>query len=467
MTEVAMPQLGETVTEGTITRWFKQVGEQVAENEVLFEVSTDKVDTEVPSPASGTLSEIKVAEGETVDVGTVLAVVGDGAAAPAPATPAEESAPPPPAAEAPPAPAPAPAPMPDPIPSAPSRPSAEGLVLSPVVRRLIHEYNIDPGKVSGTGQGGRISRDDVQRYIESNHLQPGSAGAAVAPPPAAAAAAPPAPAPAPAPAPPAPAPAAVQAVAPVPVPVVHAAPAIQVGSSDTVVPLSTIRRRTGEHMVMSKAVSPHTLTAIEIDYENVEVVRKAARANFKADEGFSLTYLPFISRATIDALREYPHLNASVGENELVVHGRVNLAVAVDLDFQGLLAPVVKDAEGKRMRALARDIVDVATRARSKQLTPDDLSGGTFTLTNAGSYGTMMQFPIINQPQVAILSTDGIHRKPVVITDDFGNESIAIHSVGVLALAWDHRAIDGAYAAAFLARIKEIIETRDWTTELA
>jgi len=465
VTEVAMPQLGETVTEGTITRWFKQVGEQVAENEVLFEVSTDKVDTEVPSPASGTLSEIKVAEGETVDVGTVLAVVGDGAAAPAPATPAEESAPPPPAAEAPPA--PAPAPMPDPIPSAPSRPSAEGLVLSPVVRRLIHEYNIDPGKVSGTGQGGRISRDDVQRYIESNHLQPGSAGAAVAPPPAAAAAAPPAPAPAPAPAPPAPAPAAVQAVAPVPVPVVHAAPAIQVGSSDTVVPLSTIRRRTGEHMVMSKAVSPHTLTAIEIDYENVEVVRKAARANFKADEGFSLTYLPFISRATIDALREYPHLNASVGENELVVHGRVNLAVAVDLDFQGLLAPVVKDAEGKRMRALARDIVDVATRARSKQLTPDDLSGGTFTLTNAGSYGTMMQFPIINQPQVAILSTDGIHRKPVVITDDFGNESIAIHSVGVLALAWDHRAIDGAYAAAFLARIKEIIETRDWTTELA
>jgi len=174
-----------------------------------------------------------------------------------------------------------------------------------------------------------------------------------------------------------------------------------------------------------------------------------------------------LDRATIDALREYPHLNASVGENELVVHNYVNLGIAVDLDFQGLLAPVVRDADGKRMRSIARDVVDLATRARSKQLSPDELSGGTFTLTNAGSYGTMMQFPIINQPQVAILSTDGVKRKPVVIEDDYGNESIAIHSVGVLAMAWDHRAIDGAYAAAFLARTKEIIETRDWDAELA
>ncbi|MFV0258603.1 MAG: 2-oxo acid dehydrogenase subunit E2, partial [Acidimicrobiales bacterium] len=224
---------------------------------------------------------------------------------------------------------------------------------------------------------------------------------------------------------------------------------------------------TGEHMVMSKAVAPHTLTAIEVDYENVDNVRRTYGTDFKATEGFSLTYLPFISRAAIDALREYPHLNASVGDRELIVHNYVNLAVAVDLDFQGLLAPVVRDADGKRMRAIARDIVDLAGRARSKQLSPDELSGGTFTLTNAGSYGTMMQFPIINQPQVAILSTDGVKRKPVVIEDDYGNESIAIHSVGVLAMAWDHRAIDGAYAAAFLARCKEILETRDWTAELA
>ncbi len=233
------------------------------------------------------------------------------------------------------------------------------------------------------------------------------------------------------------------------------------------IPLSNIRLRTGEHMVMSKSVAPHTLTAIEVDYENVEQIRKAHGAQFKADEGFSLTYLPFISRAVIDALREYPHLNASVGDGELIVHAEVNLGVAVDLDFQGLLAPVVRGADGKRMRAIARDIGDLARRARSKALSPDELVGGTFTLTNAGSYGTMMQFPIINQPQVAILSTDAIKRKPVVVEDSFGNESIVIHSVGVLAMAWDHRAIDGAYAAAFLARVKDIIETRDWTSELA
>jgi pyruvate dehydrogenase E2 component (dihydrolipoamide acetyltransferase) len=241
----------------------------------------------------------------------------------------------------------------------------------------------------------------------------------------------------------------------------------QVGARDTVVPLSNIRLRTGEHMVMSKAVAPHTLTAIEIDYEGVDQVRAAHGAAFKEQEGFSLTYLPFISRAVIDALREYPHLNASIGDGQLVVHNYVNLAIAVDLDFQGLLAPVVRDADGKRMRAIAQGISDVARRARSKQLSPDDLAGGTFTLTNAGSYGTMMQFPIINQPQVAILSTDAVKRKPVVVEDQYGNESIVIHSVGVLAMAWDHRAIDGAYAAAFLARVREIIETRDWASEIA
>ncbi len=506
MAQIEMPQLGETVTEGTITRWFKSVGDTIAQDEVLFEVSTDKVDSEVPSPASGTITEILVPEGETVEVGTVIAVVSDGAEAPAPApapeaveeAPAEPAAPPAPAPEpvepAPAAAAPAPEPVvaepaatesaaaqaatppmppeaaavaepahaePTEVAAADAPSAAEGKVLSPVVRRLISEYGIDPNQVEGTGLGGRISRDDVQRYIEANKLAADDSGAAPAPAsePAPAAAAP---APAtPAPAAPAPAPAAASADTPVP------APAAQAGIRDVVVPLSNIRLRTGEHMVMSKQVAPHTLTAMEIDYEGVEIVRKANGKKFKEDEGFSLTYLPFIARATVDALREYPHLNASVGDRELVVHNYVNLAVAVDLDFQGLLAPVVRDADGKRMRSIARDISDIARRARSKQLSPDELSGGTFTLTNAGSYGTMMQFPIINQPQVAILSTDAVKRKPVVVEDDYGNESIAIHSVGVLALAWDHRAIDGAYAAAFMARIKEIIETRDWSTELA
>ena len=529
MADIAMPQLGETVTEGTIIRWFKQVGDMVALDEVLFEVSTDKVDSEVPSPVSGTLVEIRVPEGETVEVGTVLAVIGSAATT----APADAAAPAP--AAVPPAPAPAPvaapmvspmseapvpqAPAPQPVPTPDLQPvgaavaaangtvSSDGLaaaengfmapgtvldstlasqakVLSPVVRRLIGEYGIDPNLVTGTGLGGRISRDDVQRFIEANHLRSrGEAPAAVAATPAivdpapapavqppVAAAAPPTssveavPSPDVVPAAPAPA-----AAAPVPAPAqrIAAAPVVHAGNRDAVVPLSNIRLRTGEHMVMSKSVAPHTLTAIEVDYENVEQVRKARGPEFKEQEGFSLTYLPFICRATIDALREYPHLNASVGDRELVVHNYVNLAIAVDLDFQGLLAPVVRDADGKRMRSIARDIFDVARRARSKQLSPDELSGGTFTLTNAGSYGTMMQFPIINQPQVAILSTDGVKRKPVVIEDAFGNESIAIHSVGVLAMAWDHRAIDGAYAAAFLARTKEIIETRDWQAELA
>jgi pyruvate dehydrogenase E2 component (dihydrolipoamide acetyltransferase) len=219
-------------------------------------------------------------------------------------------------------------------------------------------------------------------------------------------------------------------------------------------------------MVMSKATSPHAYTIVEVDYENVERVRRRHREEFKAGEGFSLTYLPFISRAVIDALRLYPHMNASVGEGELVVHNYVNLSVAVDLDFEGLLAPVVQGADDKRLRALARDIDDLATRARSKKLSADDIVGGTFTLSNSGSFGSHLVLPVINQPQVAILSTDGVSRKPVVVTDADGGESIAIHSVGLLGLAWDHRAFDGAYAASFMREVKEILETRDWEAEL-
>ena len=481
MADITMPQLGETVTEGTVVRWFKQVGDEVALDEALFEVSTDKVDTEVPSPVAGVLSEILANEGDVVEVGQVLARVGSEAAAPAPAEP---SAPQPPAESEPepepPAPAPAPqppapeppAPEPPPEPPAPEPPPAStappvsepaksvgrGLVLSPVVRRLIAESGIDPATITGTGRGGRITRSDVEQAIRARASVPAD-DAAAAPEDAV-----PQPAPSePPPAEPSPDP---EPSGPAPSRQAPAVPAVVARSGDSVVPLNRIRRRTADHMVMSKQTSPHVLTAIEVDYEGVEKVRQASKQAWKAAEGFSLTYLPFIARAVVDALRDYPHLNASFGDDELIVHSNVNLAIAVDIDFQGLLAPVIQAADGKRLRQIARDIVDLANRARSRKLSPDDLSAGTFTLTNAGQYGTMMQFPIINQPQVAILSTDGVTRKPVVVTDSFGNESIAIHSVGVLAMAWDHRAFDGAYAAAFLHRVKELIETRDWETEI-
>jgi 2-oxoglutarate dehydrogenase E2 component (dihydrolipoamide succinyltransferase) len=486
MADIQMPQLGETVTEGTITKWFKQVGDQVAEDEPLFEVSTDKVDSEVPSPVSGELTEILVPEGDTVDVGVVLARIGDaggasGDAAPAateaegggqaeaPAAggeaPADEPAPAP-ETEAAPAPAPAPAaaessPADVTAPAAAQAPPApaaapvgrsNGKLLSPVVRRLISENNLDPSQITGTGPGGRITRSDVQSVIES-----GTGAAAAAPAPPAQAPAPAAPAQAPAAAP-APAPAAAR-----PAPAIAAAP----GERDTTIPHTNIRRRTAEHMTRSKATSAHVYAAIEVDFEAVERVRKAQKDAWKASEGFSLTYLPFISRALIDAIHEYPEVNATFGENELIVHNYVNLGIAVDLDFKGLMVPVVHDAEGKRLRAIAREVSSLAQRARSKQLGPDDIAGGTFTITNPGPFGTTMTLPIINQPQVAIVSTDGIKRRPVVVDLPDGSEGIAIHSVGNLTLTWDHRAFDGAYAASFLHRAKEILETRDWAAELA
>jgi 2-oxoglutarate dehydrogenase E2 component (dihydrolipoamide succinyltransferase) len=220
-------------------------------------------------------------------------------------------------------------------------------------------------------------------------------------------------------------------------------------------------------MVRSKATSAHALVAMEVDYHNVERVRLAEKDEFRASEGAALTYLPFISRAVVDALRDFPELNASVGHDELIVHHDVHLGYAVDLDFQGLMVPVVHNADAKRLRALAREVADLAARARSKSLGPDDISGGTFTITNVGSYGTTLTFPVINQPQIAILSTDGVKKRPVVIEQPDGSDAIVIRPTGLLALAWDHRAVDGAYAAAFLRRVKEIIETRDWAQELA
>ncbi len=469
MADVTLPQLGETVTEGTITQWFKAVGDEVAEDEPLFEVSTDKVDTEVPSPVSGTLTEIRAEEGDTVEVGTVIAVVGDGGDA-APAAPAEESAPAEePAAEPEPEPEPEPEqqeapaseslPAPEPTqeqaqaPAEESAPPAENAgdnrLLSPVVRRLVNDNGLDPDAITGTGPGGRITRDDVLDHIDAKGSKAPAASAAPAAP-----AAPTESAPAVAPAQQAPArPAA-------------GAPSVSAGERDTAVRLSKIRQLTGDHMVMSKATSPHAFSVVEVDFANVDLVRTERKADWKADHGFSLTYLPFIARAIIDGLAEFPHLNASVSESELIVHDFIDLGIAVDLDYEGLLAPVVRDADTKRLAAIASEISDLADRARNRKLTPDEISGGTFTISNNGSAGSVLTMPIINQPQVGIISTDAIVRKPVVTKGADGGEAIAIHPVGNLAMSWDHRAFDGAYAAGFLKKVKEILETKDWTTEL-
>jgi 2-oxoglutarate dehydrogenase E2 component (dihydrolipoamide succinyltransferase) len=454
MADITLPQLGETVTEGTITKWFKKVGDTVAADEPLFEVSTDKVDTEVPSPISGTLTEIRVAEGDTVPVGTVIAVVGVAGAAPAP-TPA-----PAPVVAAP-APTPAPAPAPTPVVAAPAPTSApaptpaqapaatSNKLLSPVVRRLVAEHGIDVNALVGSGPGSRITREDVLDHIDRNGLK---ATPAAAPTPVAA------------PVVAAPAPAAAPTPAPAPAPVSR--PVVVSSEREQVIALTKIRKLTGSHMIMSKSTSPHAFSVVEVDYANVDRARTAIKESWKAGEGFSLTYLPFISRAIVDALREFPHLNASIDGDNLIVHSYVDLGIAVDLDYTGLLVPVVRNADGKRIRAIAREINDLASRARNRKLSPDEIQGGTFTISNNGSAGSVLTMPIINQPQVAIMSTDAIVRKPVVVTSSDGSESIAIHPVGNLSMSWDHRAFDGAYAGRFLARVKQILETQDWSAEL-
>ena len=444
MADITLPQLGETVTEGTITRWFKKVGDTVSADEPLFEVSTDKVDTEVPSPISGTLTEIRVAEGDTVPVGTVIAVVGAAGAAPAPTSAPAPVAPTPVVA-------PAPAPAPAPAVAAPAPVATSNKLLSPVVRRLVAEHGIDVNALVGSGPGGRITREDVLDHIDRTGLKATPVAAA----PALVVAAP--------------APAPVAAAAPTPsvaAPAPVARPAVVSSDREQVIALSKIRKLTGSHMIMSKSTSPHAFSVVEVDYANVDRARSAIKDSWKAGEGFSLTYLPFISRAVVDALREFPHLNASIDGDNLVVHGYVDLGIAVDLDYTGLLVPVVRNADGKRIRAIAREINDLASRARNRKLLPDEIQGGTFTISNNGSAGSVLTMPIINQPQVAILSTDAIVRKPVVVTAADGSESIAIHPVGNLSMSWDHRAFDGAYSGRFLARVKQILESQDWSAEL-
>ncbi len=308
------------------------------------------------------------------------------------------------------------------------------------MRRLATEQGVDVSSLHGTGEGGRITRNDVLAAAK-----PGTAPSAPVAPVATMAA---------------PAPTSAPAAAPAPAPVVARA-------GDTVIPFDNIRRRTAEHVVRSKATSAHVYTSVEVDFDRIERARRRHQAAWKEREGFSLTYLPFIARAFCSAVREFPNVNASVQGDSLVVHGDVHLGIAVDLDFDGLIAPVIHNADGMRMRLIAQRVRDLAGRARSRQLTPDEVVGGTFTITNPGPFGTFMTLPIINQPQVAILATDGVHKRAVVVEGPDGDDAIAIRPVGILALTWDHRAFDGAYAAAFLRAMKGILETHDWESELA
>ena len=413
--DVIMPQLGETVAEGTVTKWYKKVGDTVKSDDTLFDVETDKVSTEIPAQANGVITEILVQEGVVAKVGTRLAVIREAGdlAAPAPAAKSSVSA-----QVAAPAVAQAVA-----APAAHFGKASAADRLSPVVRRLIAEHQLNPASIKGTGRDGRITREDVLAVI--------GGGAATAP-----------------------------AGAPLSAP----APLV-LGAGDTRKPMNSVRKRTAQHLVKSWQSAPHVLQATEVDYSKVELARSVAGAAWKAREGFSLTYLPFIARAVSVALAKFPLLNASLDGDDLVIHSRINIGIAVDLSFDGLVVPVVKDVPNKSLPQIAREINDLAQRARNNKLKPDELSGGTYTLSNSGVFGTLITAPIINQPQVAILSTDGVKKKPVVIESEQG-DSIAIRPVGVLAQTFDHRALDGAYSAAFLREVKTILETRDWVQAL-
>lgn len=405
--KILMPQLGETVTEGTISAWYKKAGDEVEKDDLLMDVETDKVATEIPAPISGVLRQILVPEGETVDVGTILAVIGDEdemvdeAVAEDSPTEVEDDAPESPAAS-----------------RSDKKQGNAGLAsdakLSPAVRRLTSEHDLDVSLLTGTGRDGRLTKQDVLSAIASN------AGKAVT---------------------------------------------LDSGAAGDRIPFDRIRRVTADHMVRSKATSPHVLQAIDVDFQAVDNVRLAQRESWREQHGYSLSYLPFIAKAVCKALGEFPRLNSSVEDQSLVLHEQVNLSIAVDLGSgKGLLAPVIHAASQLTVPQLAKRINEIAGRARSQKLTQDDLSGGTYTLSNPGPFGTLFTAPIINQPQVAILSMDAVSKR-VVVEEGPNGDAIVIRPVGVLAQSFDHRAIDGAYSAAFLARVKQLIKDEDWSKD--
>jgi 2-oxoglutarate dehydrogenase E2 component (dihydrolipoamide succinyltransferase) len=484
-TEVVMPQMGESIAEGTITRWMKKVGERVERDEPLFEISTDKVDAEIPSPAAGTLTQVLFNEGDTVEVNKVVAYIGDGdaaaatpeparqeAAAPASQAAASAPAPPPPAA-APPQQPPAPQQSATPAPAAPAAPApppaasaaqsagsnegagtqtpppaAERLSAertaeelrrtrsSPLVRKIASEHNIDIARLEGTGSSGRVTKNDILSYIES--------GAALSP---EAAAAPQAEAPA------ARAPQQQQQPAP---------PPVQPAEGDRVEPMSLMRKKIAEHMTMSQRTSAHVATVYEIDMTRVHRLRESKKAEFAQRVGTKLSYMPFVFQAVTQAIRRFPVFNSQVSGDQIVYKRDVNLGMAVALDW-GLIVPVIKRADDLSIAGLAKAANDLAERARAKQLKPDEVAGGTFTITNPGVFGGLFGTPIINQPQVAILGVGTIEKRAKVITTEDGEDLIAVRHMAYFALSFDHRIIDGADAERFLSYVKEILEAGQFT----
>ena len=481
--EVIMPQMGESIAEGTITKWLKKVGEPVKRDEPIFEISTDKVDAEIPAPVAGTLLEIRVTEGQTVPINTVVALIGEAgeatastpepatkaaaaaaaapttAAPPAPAPAPEAPAPPAPAAAAappPPAPKPAAPAPPAPPPAAPAAPAAHAVSReagqvesiedrirqrsSPLVRKIAQDNGVDIREIEGTGIYSRVTKNDILSFIENRKAAPAAAATASAPRetvrPAEVEEAPKA---------------APAAGAPAP------RPALSVSDRDEVVPMTKIRKITAENMILSKRTSAHVTTVFQVDYTNVARLRERSKDAFLEKNGVKLTYLPFIFRAAIQALKEFPQVNASIDGDNVVYHKDIHLGMAVALDW-GLIVPVIRNADEKSILGLARATQDLAERARTKRLKPDEIQGGTFTVTNPGVFGSLFGTPIIPQPQVAILGVGTIEKRPVVVADENGNDALGIRTVGYLALSFDHRLIDGADADRFLASVKKILE---------
>ena len=431
-TDVVMPQMGESIFEGTITKWLKKPGDKVQRDEPLFEISTDKVDAEIPSPTSGVLQEIKVTEGNTVQVNTVVgSIAADGEAAAAPAKPTATKA-----AEA----APIPEKSAAPAPSAPDAPTAaessheeEGdgdrTRSSPLVRRLARDNNVDLGQVQGTGMGGRITKQDIMAFIDKQ-------GTAASAPPSSAA--------------PAPAPSPSRPSAPVPMP-------------GEVVPMSQMRKIISQRMIESRRTSAHVHNLFEVDMTRIVNLRNKLKNGFEQRYGVRLTFMPFFVRAAIIALQQFPILNASVENDSLHYHQHINMGIAVALDW-GLIVPVLKNSEEKNFLGLQRGITDLGERSRTKKLTPDEVQGSTFTITNPGTFGAVFGLPIINQPNVAIMGVGGIAKAPVVVTDSQGNDSIAIRSLVHLTLGYDHRVIDGAVADQFMSLVKKTLE--NWSEDV-
>ncbi len=431
-----MPQMGESIFEGVITKWLKNAGDRVEKDEPLFEISTDKVDAEIPSPESGILSEIKVPAGSTVQINTVVAVIGGGAAsapaaeAPAPSAPAKAEAAPPAAA---------------PLPAKETGPEAgpgERVRSSPLVRRLAKENNIDLRQVPSTGLGGRVTKEDILGFVAKGGQAPPAQPAASLP----------------AAQPTVAASATAAAAPPVPASAPSAGP-----SGDQLVPLSKMRAIIAHRMVESKHTSAHVHSVFKVDMSRIVRIREREKGKYEQRNGVKLTYMPFISRATIATLRKMPIVNASMEGDAIRYHKSVNLGIAVALDW-GLIVPVIRQAEERNFLGIARAIADLAERARAKKLKPDEVGSGTFTITNPGLFGEQFGTPVINQPEAAILGVGGLFKEPTVVTDENGSDSIAIHSVIRLTLGFDHRIIDGADAGRFMAELKKYLE--NWSEDI-